>query len=253
MYTYKRIIKCPNSIEIEVYHTIRKPGKNYGGRGVNRNLSTEKQKIANKKRTTKKWERLIDCNFNDKGWFCRFSAPFGIFDSEEKLMREFRNFSERIKRRCKKEKIQFKYLGFRECGKLGKNWHLHIVLSNEVMKIAKECWKFKNGGMNFTPLYEYGNFEKLADYIHKDVCGKKRIMASRNLKRPEISVCRASKKEIKQLEQGEILEPPQGYYLSKDDFEYYINDITGASFYFKFKPLTKNHNLNKGIEEKAFL
>lgn len=236
MYTYKRIVKCPNSIEIEYYHTIRKPGKKYGGRGVNRSLTPAKQKIANEKRTTRKWERIIDCNFDSTGWFCRFSAPFGTFDSEERFLRETGNFFDRIKRRCRKKNIEFKYIGFRECGKLGKNWHMHIILSAEVMKIAKECWYYKDGGMNFTPLYNNGNYEKLADYIHKDVSGDKRMMSSRNLKRPEVDVRPATGKEIRRLENGQIIDPPKGYYFCKDDFASYINDITGASFYFKFKP-----------------
>lgn len=237
MYTYKRIVKCPNSIEIEYYHTIRKPGKYYGGRGLNRNLTKEKQRKANEMRTTRKWEHIIDCNFDSSGWFCRFSAPFGVFDSEEKFMREVRNFFDRIKRRCRKKNIEFKYIGFRECGKLGKNWHMHIILSDEVMKIAKDCWHYKDGGINLTPLYSKGNYEKLADYIHKDVCGEKRMMASRNLKCPEVSVKPASKKEIRRLERGQLIEPPKGYYFCKDEFASYINNITGASFYFKFKPV----------------
>lgn len=238
MYTYKRIIKCPNSIEIEIYQTIRNPGKNYGGRGINRNLTKQKQKTANEIRTTKKWERIIDCNFDKTSWFCRFSAPFGTFDDEKKFLKEIKNFFDRIKRRCKKKNIEFRYIGFRECGKLGKNWHMHIILSDEVMKIAKECWKYKDGGMNFTPLYSSGNYEKLADYIHKDVAGQKRMMASRNLNRPEVTVKPATRLEIRRLERGELIKPPKGYYFCKDEFASYINDICGASYYFKFKPIT---------------
>ena len=245
MYIYKRIIKCPNSIEIEYYQSIKRIGKYYGGRGINKKLSSAKQKVANALRTIRKWAQVIDCNFNNTGWWCRFSAPFGTFDSEEKFLREARNFFDRIKRRCKKKNIVFKYVGFREVGKLGKNWHMHIVLSDEVRKIAQECWNYKNGGMNFTPLWNDANYEKLAEYIRKDVSGQKRMMASRNLTRPEITTRPASQKEILKLAKGKTIEAPKGYYQDKNiSTEFKINDITGASWYFKFRPLAFRNNYN---------
>lgn len=245
MYIYKRIIKCPNSIEIEYYQSIRRIGKYYGGRGINRKLSSAKQKAANEIRTTRKWQQIIDCNWDETGWFCRFSAPFGTFDDEKKFMKEIRNWFDRIKRKCSKEGIEFKYLGFREVGKLGKNWHLHVIFSDEVRRIAQKCWYYK-GGMNFTSLYTNGNYEKLADYIHKDVCGQKRMMASKNLKRPVIDVRPASQKEVLRLAKGKEIEVPKGYYRCKEKFEFSFNDVTGASWYFKFRPIAYR-KYDKGI------
>lgn len=236
-YIYKRTITTPESIQIEYYSSIRKVGKYYGGRGINKNATKARQKIANEMRTIRKWQNIIECNFTDKDWFCRFSAPFGVFDSEEKFMKEFKNFRDRVKRRCKKKGVPFKYFGFRECGKLGKNWHMHIVISDEVRAIAQECWKYKDGGMNFTPLYQDCNYKKLAEYIHKDVSGNKRMMSSRNLARPEVDVSPATQKEIRKLTKGAMIEAPKGYYYIEDEFEYYVNDITGAKWYFKFRRL----------------
>ena len=237
MYTYKRVIQTPNSIEVEIYQSIRKVGKSYGGRGINRGLSSAKQKEANNRRAVMKYERLIDCNFCEEDYFCRFSAPFGTFTNEDVFMKHVRNWFERIKRRCKKAGLEFKYIGFRECGKLGKNWHLHIVLSREVARIAKECWEYKNGGMNFTPLYASHEYEKLAKYIRKDVSGQKRMMTSRNLKKPEVEVRPAKRREIRKLERGEYPEPPQGWYQVKDECDISINDVTGARWYMKYRPL----------------
>lgn len=245
MHTYQRIIKTPHSVEIEFYKSIREIGKNYGGRGVNKSLSPQKQKDANIIRTILKWERVISCNFCERDYFCRFSAPFGTFDDEEKFMKHVNNWFKRIKRRCDKLGIEFKYIGFRECGKLGKNWHLHIILSREVWKIASKCWYYKNGGMNFEPLYANHEYKKLADYIRKDVSGQKRMMASRNLKRPDVSVKKATRKQIRKLENGEYIEPPKGYYLVKDELITHINDITGANWYFKFRPLAFRNEKNR--------
>ena len=67
--------------------------------------------------------------------------------------------------------------------------------------------------------------------------GGKRMMASRNLTRPEISVTRCSRREVRRLERGEWIEPPQGFYLDKDETTKEISDITGAAYYFKYRSL----------------
>ncbi len=237
MFHYKRIIKTPHSYEIEYYWSIRPVGKKYSGRGINRNLTSEKQKIANNLRTARKWERIIDCNFSAKDWWCRFSAPYGTYTCEKKFKQEINNFFERIKRRCKKLGVIFKYIGFIECGKRGKNWHLHIILSDEVRQIAYDCWRYKDGGTNFTNLWHKGNYKKLAEYIRKDVAGSKRMLASRNLARPVIKVKPTSKKELAKLEREQIPPAPKGFYYVEDEFEKYISDITGARYYFKFRKI----------------
>ena len=242
MYSYKRTIICPHSVEVEVYNSIRKVGKTYGGRGVNKALTPAKQKRANQLRTERNWERVIDCNFCEEDWFCRFSAPFGTFDNEQDFMRCVRNFFNRVSRECKKRGIAFKYIGFRECGKLGKNWHLHLILSNEVAEIAKSKWQYKNGGINFSPLWDNHSYEALARYIRKDITdeeseqypAKKRMMASRNLTRPTVKVTKCSRRDLRKLERGGHLDAPEGYVLDNDKLAMWINDITGASYYFKF-------------------
>lgn len=238
MITYRREIRTPNSIEYEYYNSVRKVGKNYGGRGVNKNLSSAKQKAANEQRAVMEWARVVDCNFTEQDYFCRFSAPFGTFCDEKLFMRHVGNFFRRIKRRCDKEGLVFRYIGFRECGKLGKNWHLHIILSADVARIAKECWYYQNGGVNFAPLYQNHEYERLTRYIRKDVEGQKRMMASRNLKRPEVKVRKATRTEIRKLERGEYTEPPKGWYMVRDELSYNISDVTGASWYLRYRPIT---------------
>jgi hypothetical protein len=224
-------------VEVEIYNSIREVGKNYGGRGVNKKLSPQKQRIANEIRTTRKWEQIIDCNFCEEDFFCRFSAPYGTFCEEKAFRREVNNFFKRIKRRCVKCGIPLKYIGFIECGKSGKNWHMHVILSKQVSELARACWHFPNGGINLTPLWQNHSYEKLADYIHKDVAGQKRMMASRNLARPVVEVRKCTRREVRKIERGEYMEPPAGFYLVKDDPLRNLNDITGASYYFKFRAL----------------
>lgn len=239
MYHYKRIIETPNAIEIEYYQSIRPVGKKFVGRGINKNLTSEKQAKANKIRTIKKWVRIINCNFTHKDWWCRFSAPFGTYTNEKDFKKAVSNFFKRIQRACKKLNIEFKYIGFIECGKLGKNWHLHIILSDEVRQIAYNCWYYKDGGTNFENLWHNGNVKELAKYIRKDVTGSKRLMNSRNLKRPKVKVKPTSKRELLKLEREQVPPAPKGYYYVEDEFEKYISDVTGARFYFKFQKVTK--------------
>lgn len=239
MYTYKRVIRCRNTVEVEIYNSIREVGKRYGGRGINKSISPEKQRLANEIRTTRKWERLIDCNFTEDDFFCRFSAPYGTFESEEAFRKHVQNFFKRIKRRCDAAGIAFKYIGFIECGKSGKNWHTHIILSKEVTAVARQCWYYPNGGINLTPLWQNHSYEKLADYIHKDVTGQKRMMASRNLDRPSVEVRKCTRREMRRIEKGEYPEPPQGFYAVKEEPLICISDITGARYCFRYRRLTE--------------
>lgn len=234
MYFYKQEIKSGPLLEVKYYKSLRKRNLKNIGRSTKKGLSPDKLKKANKIRAEKNAQRLILCNFEPGDWFMRFSAPYHEW-TEGKFEQEVKNFFRRIKTRCKKLNIDFKYIGFAECGKLGKNWHLHICIQKEVMEIAKDCWRYPEG-INLTPMYQDGNFEKLANYIHKDVCGKKRLKTSRNLTKPEIKSTKSNKKILRKLEQGDACEV-----LTEYEKEYRIvsdervdNDYTGANFYFEF-------------------
>lgn len=112
------------------------------------------------------------------------------------------------------------------------------MIENCVREILTECWSWKNG-INFTPLYQSGNYADLAKYIRKDVNGKKRLKTSRNLNKPEVKVVEGKKREYRKLERGEALPCPEGYYFYKD--EMWINDFTGASFYFTYLANSHKH------------
>nr|DAV37849.1 MAG TPA: replication protein A [Caudoviricetes sp.] len=237
MFTYKAEIKSGPLLEVKYYKSFRKRNKKNLARQINQSRTNEKQVRANRIRGEQHTQRLILCNFSEGDWFARFSAPFGKF-TEDEFERVVSNFFKRVKRRTDKKQIKFKYIGYCECGKLGKNWHLHIVIENCVREILMECWPWKNG-INFTPLYQDGNYADLAKYIRKDVNGKKRLKTSRNLAKPDVKVIEGKKREYRKLERGEALPCPEGYYFYKD--EMWINDYTGASFYFTYLADTHKH------------
>ncbi len=235
MFVYKRIIKSGDMLEYEFYKSFRQVGKNYGGKRMNNHsLTPEKQKIANKLRAIKNIQRKILCNFKERDYFVRFSCPY-VQMTEEKLEKVVRKFLRKVRDELRKQGKKFKYIGFCECGKSENNWHLHIIIERDVLEIAMDCWPYD--GMNFTPLYKRGNFEALAKYIMKDVNGQKRIKTSRGLIKPEVDVKEAGKRELKKLEDGEMIKIPNGYYLIKDETEADWNYVTGATWSFVFMPI----------------
>lgn len=90
----------------------------------------------------------------------------------------------------------------------------------------------------------------MAEYITKDLTGKenvdaaqKRMMTSRNLKKPESVTRKARRKEIRALERGEMIEAPEGHYLIEDDYSMNYSDIGGAKWYFCFLPITQRRKM----------
>jgi hypothetical protein len=236
MFIYKRTIKSGEMIEVEYYKSFRQVGKNYGGRRINNHsLTPEKQKLANKIRAVKNIQRKIHCNFKVRDYFVRFSCPYAQM-TEEKFEKVVSKFLRKMRDKLRAQGKKFKYIGFCECGKSGKNWHMHIVIERDVLELAMDLWEF-DGGVNFTPLYKRGNFEALAEYITKDVNGAKRMKTSRGLNQPEVNVKEAGKRELKKLENGEMIKIPEGYYLVNDETTDEWNYVTGASWNFVFMPL----------------
>lgn len=234
MFTYKRTIKSGPLTEIEYYRSFRKIGKNYGGRKINQSLTPERQKRANRMRAIKNMQRLILCNFTSGDYFVRLSVPRAEL-TEDKFEKIASKWKRKMRDAFRKIGKKFKYISFTECGKLGKNWHMHIIVEREALEFVEKYWEYD--GINFTALYQSGYYEKLAEYITKDVAGEKRIRTARCLKKPDVTVKEAGRREIKKLERGEMIKIPDGCFMFKDDKNYNYNDITGASWYFAFLPL----------------
>jgi hypothetical protein len=236
MNIYKAVIQSGPLCEIKYYKSFRQRGLKHIARSVKQALSSVKQAERNQISGQQNTQRLILCNFKKGDWWVRFSAPYQNF-TEEEFEKEVANFFRRVKYHAKKKGLDFKYIGFSECGKRGGNWHLHIVIENSIIETAMKCWKWENG-INLTPLYLDGNFKDLAKYVRKDVVGTKRLKTSRNLTKPTVDISRA-KKEYKKVERtGCPVEIPQGYYQLTDDTQILVNDFTGAVYSFAFMQLT---------------
>lgn len=230
---YKKIIKSGNMLEIEVYKSIRRRNLKNISRSAKQAETPEKKKEINKINACKNLQRLICNNFNVGDWF--LALTFDADLTEQQANREYNNFIARLNYYYKKtHKENIKYVGVIEKGKQGHKWHGHIILPKLPSEDIIRIWKKGNyaGRILFEPLYADGNYKKLAEYIRKDCNGQKRIKHSRgNLVPPKITVREVSKKDLRKIHNGEIIDTPKNYTLNVDESQNKYNDLTGTSLY----------------------
>lgn len=232
MYWYKKVITSGRMIEVEYYKSIKKRDKKTVGRTLKQNVTPDKMKAANDIRAKKKCRRLIANNFIPGDCYLTFSFFENL--NEEEANRLIDNFLRRLRYyRRRHGMTELKFIGCLECGKRGNRWHAHIVVNKIAFEVLTALWPY--GRLFCESLYEDGGFKDLANYIRKDVTGKKRLKQSRNLKQPDEQVRELKKKEIREIESGVIPSIPAGYYIADVDQNY--NDITGTSFTFTMMPV----------------
>lgn len=230
---YRKTIQSGNMIEVEYYFSRRKRNKPSLGRSVRQSLTPEKQKKANAMRSEKQTRRLIVNNFTPgKDLYLTLNSRENM--TEEEFERAVNNFIRRLKYYRKKHGMsELKYIGSIECGKRGDRWHFHVVVNEIDFKILSQMWTV--GRVWAETLYADGGFKDLANYLRKDVTGKKRLKQSRNLLQPKEKVTEIGKRKLREFESGVAPTAPKGFYMTEADFNY--NDYTGTSAVFVFLPL----------------
>jgi hypothetical protein len=232
MYYYKRTITSGTMIEVEVYKSIKKRDRKAVARSLKHSVTPDKMKAANDIRAKKKCRRLIAKNFIPGD--CYLTLSFFESLTEDEANRLVDNFLRRLRYYRRRHGMDdLKFIGCLECGKRGNRWHAHIVVNKIALEVVSALW---NCGRVFCEaLYEDGGFKDLANYIRKDVTGKKRLKQSRNLLPPDEEVREMKKKEIKEIEAGVVPPIPAGYYIAAMEQNY--NDFTGTSFVFTMLPV----------------
>lgn len=230
---YRKTIQSGNMIEVEYYYSPRTRNKPSFGRSVRQSLTPEKQKKANAIRAEKQTRRLIANNFTPgKDLYLTLNSRENM--TEEEFERAVNNFIRRLKYYRKKHGMTpLKYIGAIECGKRGDRWHFHVVVNEIDFKILSQMWTV--GRVWAETLYADGGFKDLANYLRKDVTGKKRLKQSRNLLQPKERVTEIGKRKVREFEHGVAPTAPKGFYMTEADFNY--NDYTGTSALFVFLPL----------------
>ena len=148
------------------------PG-NYGAPGCprerKRKRTPEEIKRQNERNKRRKVQRLIMANFSEGDLhviltYTKDRRP----ETAEKANALRAKFLAELRKKFHKAEADLKYIGVTEIGSRGAVHH-HIVINNpegvDVMKLIQKAWTY--GHPYFSPLYEEGEYEQLADYLLK--------------------------------------------------------------------------------------
>lgn len=235
----------PNSIEYE----FKFAGK-YGAKGEKRQAkkkaTLEQIKRQNQLNREIKVRRLIKANFFPEDLWVTLKYPAGTRKIVRKVKNDMKNFLERLRYQYKKRGSPLKFIYRMEVGKKG-GIHIHMLVprirGEDTDLIVQEAWG--HGRVNFQSVYEYGGYEKLANYIVKppdeEAAGQLslfpeeerkefiRYSCSRNLERPVPERKTYRKWTLRKLV-DEGIKPSPGYYVDKNSIYSGINKFTGMSY-----------------------
>lgn len=180
--------------------------KQRGKRMTKTHRSSEKQIQQNLKRAKRYFIQKINTNFGGSDYCAHLTyASWDRPDTKEAADRDLENFLRKLKRECKKQKLDpLKYVAVMEYGETAdgkmKNIHFHVILSGQLPReFIEESWRARRrkgekkgrrrGMINVDRLQpdEYG-LEALARYLtkKKGILDEKKWHCSKNLKKPTI-------------------------------------------------------------------
>lgn len=150
------------------------PG-NYGAPGMKRRpkrkLSPEAIEKNNAIQRARTVQRLILANFKDGDWHLILTyKPEERPGSMKEAKKRLQTFIQKMRGHLKKAGLAFKWIAITERGHKGACHH-HMIIENietdqiSMTKLVQQCWPY--GRKNYTPLYEEGEFEGLAEYFVK--------------------------------------------------------------------------------------
>ena len=237
--------RFPGSIEREY-----KWAGNYGAKGEKRGkkikATPEQIKKQNQLNREKYVRRLIKGNFFPDDLWVTLKYPRGKRKPVWEVKKDFKNFIERLRYRYEKRGRPLKYIYRMEVGKRG-GIHIHIIIprirGEDTDILVQEAWKC--GRANYESIYEYGGYEKLAEYIVKQpdeeveeqlsFFSKEerkdfiKYSCSRNLVRPVPERKYRRRWTVEKLiKEGPRPEP--GYYIDKNTIRHGVNRFTGMSY-----------------------
>lgn len=224
---------------------------NYGAKGEKRNpkikATPEQIQKQNQKNRENKVRREIMANFDeDDLWIC-LKYPQGCRKPLGQVKNDIKNFFERMRRVYRKRGTPLKFYKRLEIGKQG-GIHIHILINRSKGEpdtdiVVKRAWT--SGTISFESIYEFGGYERLANYIVKQpdeevekqlsiftVDERKEFVSyssSRNLIRPQPERKEYRKWTVKKLiENGPT--PTEGYIIDKNSIYAGTNKYTGMSY-----------------------
>lgn len=237
----------PNSNEYEY-----KYAGNYGAKGEKRTpkrkATPEQIQKQNQYYREKNMRRLIKANYAPDDMWNTLKYPRGTKKPLGDIKKDLKHFHDEMRKEYKKQGEMYKFIIRLEIGEHG-GIHIHILINRSQSiqhtdLLIKRIWK--QGYVNYQSLYEYGGYQKLANYIVKkpnkeqekqlslfEEEDRKELIkysTSRNLIRPE-----PEKKTYRRWTMKKLIDygpkPTPGYYIDKDSIRYGVNEYTGMSYY----------------------
>lgn len=195
--------------------------------------------------------RLLRANFSNEDLWVTLKFPAGTKLSKKEILAIRKKFFDKLRREYKKAGEVLKYIYRIEIGKNG-GPHFHAVVNRvnsfNTAKVIEDIWSEFGQYLNYTPLYEAGEYSALAYYICKPINeeiegqltlwgteeDKKLFMTynrSRNLIIPEAEEKEYKRRTIRKLvEEGPT--PAEGYYIDPDSVCYGTNPFNGMTYYY---------------------
>lgn len=225
MHRYKQIVYRAG-ITIEVVKCI--PGSERKGYGGVRSKGTKKTKAemqeANLRQAARKLARKINANFKPGDWHLTLTYKKEMRPDTGQAKRIISDFLSKLRREYRKCGFELKYIQTTEY--LNKSIHHHLIINNindglrTTESITRKLWK-DYGRRQFVPLYENGEYKKLADYFIKetektfrseDSPAKQHYSCSRNLIIPKPETKLVKVKNLWEMNP----KPREGYYIDTD-------------------------------------
>lgn len=195
-----RTIRAGDQLEVEIYPLWDTGAE---ARTAKCRATGEAQRNVNARNARKRLERLLNANFTREDLSLTLTYGAGVPNLAQ-ARRDMQNFVRRVKAAYKRLGLPSpKYVYVMEYGSDGrkKRVHHHMVLSGGMDRDALEAlWKHGRANADRLKPDEYG-LTALARYITKESHGGKRWAASRNLKKPRITVSdtKISRRRVEQM------------------------------------------------------
>lgn len=214
-------------IEVEKFHTRRYPKGEK--REPKKKPTREQMKLANERNQIKRLRRIINANFLPGDLHTVLTYKKDERPAPEEAKEVLKIFLKEMRKYYQRKKQVFKYIVTTEYK--NKAIHHHIIINllegENTTTVINRIWN--RGRSKFSPLYEDGNYSKLAEYFVKEVkdpedgSKKQTYSRSRNLIIPEPIVkiigSRSWQKEPK---------PKKGYYI--ESVTSGISQVTGYPY-----------------------
>ncbi len=219
-------------IQVEKHY----PG-NYGAPGMERLPKKKRtpEDIArqNERNKVKRVQRLIIANFGEGDWHLTLTHRKEMRpDTMEEARGYLKRFLDSMRAAYKRAGYPFKYIYVTERGKKGACHH-HLIIEDiaapalNTKELVMEHWT--HGTRNFSPLYEDGEFEDLAEYLVKKEPKEEgagcSYTHSRNLAMPVPKRERIHRKTWRKDPR-----PKKGFYIVKSSVVNGINPVTGYPY-----------------------